>query len=325
MPWGSRAREGERSLSGGAKRRGTARQGSSREGGAAGNRATRCRPLRREGTPRRGDGMAGALAFGSGDGALTGDGRGQEGGSRRVSAAVRAPLAPPPDDLDEVHDPEDAKNATAGTAPVLVHGHGCFFSLASIAGEVVSVAVLAYVLYQQRQIRPLRTKLLLPLVLAVFGVSNVLSDLKGHPLTSGQAAVIVALLLVDAIGLGTLRAFTVRLWRHDGQVFRQVRWVTVGLWLVGVGVHEAALVATHIDAASLLLYVGLTLGAQRLVLDARARRSWPSGRGSAELGRRSDERTRPQRRPARRRRALLTRRPGSGVPPGRAPPPGDDG
>lgn len=145
-------------------------------------------------------------------------------------------------------------------------------SSAAVAGEVVSAAVLLYVLWRQRQVRVLQTKLLLPLVLGIVGLVSVLSDAKIHALSSGQAAVLVALLLGDAIGLGVVRAFTVRLWRAGEQAVRQGSWLTVGLWLVGVAVHEGGLSAAHVDSSSLLLYVGLTLGAQRLVLDARARR-----------------------------------------------------
>ena len=145
-------------------------------------------------------------------------------------------------------------------------------SAASVAGEVVSLAVLAYILYSQRKVRPLRTKLTLPVVLAVVGLSSVLSDAKTHPLSSSQIAVLVGLFVGDAIGLGVLRAFTVRLWREGQQVFRQGSWLTIALWLVGVAVHESALAAAHINSSSLLLYVGLTLASQRLVLDARVRR-----------------------------------------------------
>ncbi len=152
------------------------------------------------------------------------------------------------------------------------------------AGEVVSVAILLYVLYQQRQIRVLKTKLVLPLILAVLGLSSMLGDLKVHPLSASQATVLVGLFVGDAVGLGALRAFTVRLWREGGQIFRQGRWLTLGLWLVGVAVHEGVLAAAHFDSSSLLLYVGLTLGAQRLVLGARARRpnQVAEGRPTAE-------------------------------------------
>lgn len=144
-------------------------------------------------------------------------------------------------------------------------------SSAGVADTVVSVAVLCYVLYRQRQVRVLQTALLLPVVLGVVGLVSVLSDAKSHPLSAGQVAVLVALLLADAVALGAVRAFTVRTWRDGEQVLRQGSWLTVGLWLVGVAVHEGALAAVRIDSSSLLLYVGLTLGAQRLVLDARAR------------------------------------------------------
>jgi hypothetical protein len=154
-------------------------------------------------------------------------------------------------------------------------------SSAAVAGEGLSAAVLLYVLWRQRQVRVLKTKLLLPLVLGIVGLVSVLGDAKIHPLTSGQAAVLVALLLGDAIGLGAVRAFTVRLWQTGEHAVRQGSWLTVGLWLVGVGVHEGVLAAAHIDSSSLLLYVGLTLGAQRLALDARARRPLGAGGGSS--------------------------------------------
>ena len=80
-------------------------------------------------------------------------------------------------------------------------------SSSATVSEVVSVAILVYLLYQQRQIRVLKTTLLLPLVLAVVGLSSMLSDLKGHPLSTSQAAILVGLFVGDAVGLGTLRAF----------------------------------------------------------------------------------------------------------------------
>jgi hypothetical protein len=91
----------------------------------------------------------------------------------------------------------------------------------AVAGEVVSAAVLIYVLWRQRQVRAVQTKLLLPLALAIVGLVSVVSDAKVHALSAGQGAVLIALLLGDAIGLGVVRAFTVRLWHADGQTVRQ--------------------------------------------------------------------------------------------------------
>lgn len=143
---------------------------------------------------------------------------------------------------------------------------------AAIGGVVISLAVLVYLLYRQRQVRPLQSRLLFPLVLGVIGLVGLLSDTKTHPLSSVQVVVLVALMLVDAIGLGAVRAFTVRLWRDGDRLLRQGSWLTVGLWLVGVAVHEGTLAVAHIDSSSLLLYMGLTLGVQRIVLEGRGRR-----------------------------------------------------
>ena len=152
----------------------------------------------------------------------------------------------------------------------------------AVAGEVVSAAVLIYVLWRQRQVRAVQTKLLLPLALAIVGLVSALSDAKVHALSAGQGAVLIALLLGDAIGLGVVRAFTVRLWHADGQTVRQGSWLTVGLWLIGVAVHEGGLAVAHIDSSSLLLYVGLTLGAQHIVLYARARGALRPAGGPSE-------------------------------------------
>lgn len=144
-------------------------------------------------------------------------------------------------------------------------------SAESITTEIVSAAVLAYVLYNQRRVRPLQTKLLLPAALIVAGLSNLSSDINRHPLSTDQSLILIGLFLGDAIGLGAIRAYTVRLWPHGEQLVRQGSWSTVGLWLTGVAIHEATLAAAHVDSSSLLLYMGLTLSAQRLTLAVRAR------------------------------------------------------
>ena len=53
---------------------------------------------------------------------------------------------------------------------------------------------------------------------------------------------------------------------------RQGTYVTVGLWLAGTAVHIGLDSLAHGAAATDLLYLGLTLGSQRLVLAMRARR-----------------------------------------------------
>jgi hypothetical protein len=74
---------------------------------------------------------------------------------------------------------------------------------------------------------------------------------------------------------GVVRAVTVRIWRQDGRVLRQGTWLTALLWLVSIGSHLAIGAVQHGSAAAAagaatLAFLGVTLGAQQLVLRARA-------------------------------------------------------
>lgn len=77
-----------------------------------------------------------------------------------------------------------------------------------------------------------------------------------------------------------MRALTVRLWLDAQGVLRQGTWVTVVLWLVGLGIHEGVDAVAHIPAATTLLYVGVTFLAQLFVLQTRISRmeQQPPGR-----------------------------------------------
>ena len=90
-----------------------------------------------------------------------------------------------------------------------------------------------------------------------------------------------ALLVFDAAGLGAVRALTVRLWRSGGVVLRQGTWVTMVLWVVGAGVHALVGALANISDSTLLIYLGVTLAAQQLVLQARVQGSQLPERGPA--------------------------------------------
>ena len=54
-------------------------------------------------------------------------------------------------------------------------------------------------------------------------------------------------------------------------MLRQGTWVTMALWIVGVAIHALVGALADISDSTLLLYMGITLGAQQLVVQARAR------------------------------------------------------
>jgi hypothetical protein len=140
----------------------------------------------------------------------------------------------------------------------------------TVTSIVISVAVLAYILYRQVQVRRAAPRMVLPVVLLVLGVVG-LEQGSSRP-TAAKLGILVALLALDAVGLGALRAWTVKLWRDGHDVLRQGTWVTVVLWLVGLGIHEAVDVIAHIPGSSTLLYLGVTFLAQQLVLQLRINR-----------------------------------------------------
>jgi len=85
--------------------------------------------------------------------------------------------------------------------------------------------------------------------------------------------------LVIAAVFGAMRAATVRVWVDGGQAWRQGNWLTALLWIASLGVHlgydylvDGKGSQAGLGSASLLLYLGVTLTIQRLILQARAQR-----------------------------------------------------
>jgi hypothetical protein len=138
---------------------------------------------------------------------------------------------------------------------------------------LIDLAVLALLMYRQLKVRPLGDGRFTA-VLLVLGVVEFVSWTGQHRVTGVVLVYLVASLVASAV-LGAVRAVTVRVWRRDGQVFRQGTWVTALLWLVSAGGHVLAGMLLHgseaaAASATTLLFLGATLGIQQLVLRARA-------------------------------------------------------
>ncbi|MEW2500324.1 hypothetical protein ACQPXB_02075 [Amycolatopsis sp. CA-161197] len=143
---------------------------------------------------------------------------------------------------------------------------------------LIGLVVLAWLCWRQTQKRLVREdrKPTVLLILAVLGVVSLASFFKGT--TPGTPAVLLLIgSLVVAALFGLVRAYTVRLWRADSQLWRQGTWLTVVLWVVAIAVHigldfviDANSPAKGLGSASILLYLAVSLGAQRLVVQSRA-------------------------------------------------------
>ena len=141
---------------------------------------------------------------------------------------------------------------------------------------VIGVAVVLLLLARQVQKRSVRedSRPIIFLVLAVVGLFEAGQFVKAHPVGSEAILLTVGSLVLAAV-FGVLRAFTVRLWREDGKLYRQGNVLTIVLWLVSIGTHFGvdALIdgsAKGLSTSTLLLYLAVTLGVQQIVVRYRA-------------------------------------------------------
>jgi drug/metabolite transporter (DMT)-like permease len=146
-------------------------------------------------------------------------------------------------------------------------------------GILIALAVFAWILWRQLQVRELRRdrSMILPLVLVVVGVAEIVGYAHDHPLHPTGYVLLVVAIVVAGI-FGAIRASTVRLWIEDGKLLRQGTYVTCALWLLALAIHLGGdhLIAPHdadrLGGVSLLLYLGFSLAVQRWCLNERARR-----------------------------------------------------
>ena len=161
----------------------------------------------------------------------------------------------------------DKATAAPGVAAISVRGMGTGAAL------LIDAVILALLLYRQLTVRPLNDGRLSVLLL-VIGLAELVSYGQHYRLTDGILAFLAASLALSVL-FGVVRAVTVRIWRQDGRVLRQGTWLTALLWLVSIGSHLAIGAVQHGSAAAAagaatLAFLGVTLGAQQLVLRARA-------------------------------------------------------
>ena len=147
----------------------------------------------------------------------------------------------------------------------------------SVEGMNIALALLAvgYVLYRQVQKRPVNEgrSMLVPLVITGIGLA------QGGLVDPHHAALSVGLLAIETLAAAALalyRAYTVRIWREGGTVWRQGTWQTVLAWVVSIGLRVGLIAAgTAMGVAQskggIMVFLGLTLLVQNAVVSWRAR------------------------------------------------------
>jgi hypothetical protein len=142
----------------------------------------------------------------------------------------------------------------------------------SVINIVVGLLVLAWIISRQVRRQPLNQKTRLGLILAAVGAVETWNFVQ-HNHVAGRDLALTGLSIAIGLGLAVVRARTIRIWAEAGNVWQQGTWVTALLWVVGLGQHLLldAVGAPGLGSVSLLLYFGVIIFAQRLVVVGRAR------------------------------------------------------
>jgi hypothetical protein len=149
---------------------------------------------------------------------------------------------------------------------------------------VLGVAVLALLICRQLIARPVSASTLRLLV--ILGVAGLLQTAQflGQNHSGALTYGLIAGSLVLAAAFGALRAATVRIWIENGQAWSRGNWLTACLWAAAVAAHlgyDALVAHGHGDrglgSATVVLYLAISLGFQRVIVLQRARRPQPGG------------------------------------------------
>jgi len=171
----------------------------------------------------------------------------------------------------------------------------------------LAAAALAWILYRQLSVRPVRENrpYLLLLVLGVVGIGQI-AAVAGHAAIPAAAYLAMGAGLVSAAAAGWWRGSLIRVWRDGGTLLRQGNWTTVALWITGLAIHlgldQVAVFlapaneragAQALGTTSIMLYLSMALAAQRCGTLSRARAAAPATTATLASGARPAARIQP--------------------------------
>ncbi len=149
----------------------------------------------------------------------------------------------------------------------------------SVFDLVLDAVVFAWILYRQRRVRRVRLRFAkrVPILLSIVGLAQFVHFTESHSLGAGVTGIAIGSCVVGGAIFGAIRATSVRLMTMAKGVAAQASWLTIALWLVSIALHFAmsGFVSSlrgpvDVIAASALLYMAISLGAQNTVVHHRA-------------------------------------------------------
>ncbi len=141
---------------------------------------------------------------------------------------------------------------------------------------LIGLVVLTWLIWRQLQARRADRPPVVLLVISALGAASLGFAIATTTPTSA-AILLLATSFVAAGGFGVARGYTMRIWRTDGTLWRQGNWLTAALWLISFGIHlgldfavDAVNSTRGLGSASILLYLAVSLAAQRLTVRSRS-------------------------------------------------------
>ena len=145
-----------------------------------------------------------------------------------------------------------------------------------VVGGVVVVVV--FIVRQRRTDRFRERSLIFPIALGIYGLVLLTDTAKHQALTVASAALLISS-AAASVGFGVIRGRTNELFMRGGELWERESWTTIGVGWGGLLIARVALIAiaaaigakVAASPTSIPLMLAVTLGAQMLVVRARAR------------------------------------------------------
>jgi hypothetical protein len=144
-----------------------------------------------------------------------------------------------------------------------------------VTNLLLGILVLGLLIWRQLVARPVRGGFRVPLILAIIGVVETVSFLKGKHVTGTLLAALVGSLVLAAV-FGAARAAVTKVWIQNVQAWRRGGWLAAILWVLALAAHlgydQYVYKHSNLGNETILLYLAVSLVVQGAILRARAQR-----------------------------------------------------
>jgi hypothetical protein len=133
---------------------------------------------------------------------------------------------------------------------------------------ILYAAILIFILYRQLRVRKVTKQARIYLIIVLVGLYIFYQGIstKQFIFTGKSIGILAVIFIVLAIGLGALRAYTCKIWQEQSTFYRRGTFLTLVLWAITIITHVFLDTLLKGGQFSSLLYLGISLYTQHLVI-----------------------------------------------------------